>query len=341
MKYRIKMKLYLACFACGSAFFSTCFSQNLVPNPSFETNTGCPGLVSQSVYPSSVTDEVSKAYPWHMTTWGTSDYINSCAPGGMVDVPDNFAGFQYAYHGEAYAGMILQHVFTGGYREYISAPLLDTLIAGTTYYASMRVNWGGPVEPPIPGFDSLELPTNRVGMYFSDGLPDTTGIVHTYIPVVAQVDNWVGNFIDDTLNWQMITGSFVANGDESYITIGNFYPDSQCPPLGLNQTQIYVYVDAVCVSDQPNDCDIYLSNRSLEKISDYDVFPNPTNGPLKIESKNGDENAEIKILDLNGRIVFRTEEMSKNLIEVNLGFLEAGTYLVVINEVHKTLLIIY
>jgi hypothetical protein len=48
-----------------------------------------------------------------------------------------------------------------------------------------------------------------------------------------QVQNPVGNIITDTTNWTKIEGSFKANGNEDYITIGNFYTDANTDTIRL------------------------------------------------------------------------------------------------------------
>src|SRR4051812_24988935 len=112
------MKLH--CLITLTLTFSTCFGQNLIPNPSFEDTIGCPFTVGQ---PSS--DELLHAPPWYTTTRGTSDYFNQCNS-AMVGVPNNYFGYQTAYSGVAYAG-VWSRFNTANYREYISAPLLNSL----------------------------------------------------------------------------------------------------------------------------------------------------------------------------------------------------------------------
>ena len=91
---------------------------NLVPNPSFEFFTICPSTFSQIAY----------AYPWYMPTAGTSDYFNSCDL-GIMGVPLNITGYQFARTGVAYVGGQM----TTGYREYISSRLNSALIKDKNY----------------------------------------------------------------------------------------------------------------------------------------------------------------------------------------------------------------
>ena len=63
---------------------------------------------------------------------------------------------------------------------------------------------------------------NRIGAYLDNGTIDTTndcGKEQTeYIPQIADTP-----IIVDTFNWTKIQGSFIANGTESFITLGNFF----------------------------------------------------------------------------------------------------------------------
>jgi hypothetical protein len=72
--------------------------------------------------------------------------------------------------------------------------------------------------------------TNGLGMYFDNGqldtvitvLHDTSGIWGRYVQ--AQVISY--QVIIDSVNWTKIQGSFIANGTETYVTIGNWLTDS-------------------------------------------------------------------------------------------------------------------
>lgn len=62
-----------------------------------------------------------------------------------------------------------------------------------------------------------------LGFCFSDNSIDT--IKYRYSPLtylIPQVKNPVSTIITDTLNWSLITGTFVATGNEKYLVIGNF-----------------------------------------------------------------------------------------------------------------------
>ena len=51
---------------------------------------------------------------------------------------------------------------------------------------------------------------------------DVIGIYPFLVPQVALAK---GNVLTDTMNWNLVMGSFVANGTEEFLTIGNFKPN--------------------------------------------------------------------------------------------------------------------
>ena len=70
-------------------------SQNLVPNPSFESVTDC------FPYPDSLS-----CISWFSPSDGTPDNFSSCFNPNYPDfgVPNNLLGYQFPHSGQAYAG---------------------------------------------------------------------------------------------------------------------------------------------------------------------------------------------------------------------------------------------
>jgi hypothetical protein len=60
------------------------------------------------------------------------------------------------------------------------------------------------------------------------------------------------------------------------------------------------------------------------------IYPNPTNGLVTIETKNGNSGA-IEIMDLSGKIIF-TETIISTTTEINMSTLAAGVYFVKIKN---------
>lgn len=218
---------------------STGLAQNLVPNGDYESYTSCPTSFSQTPL----------AAPWFNPTGGSSDYFNACAtPASAVDVPNNqtWFGWQMANSGVGYGGGVCYGV---GYREYHETPLTTPLTAGTTYEVSMYVSLG---NQHIYGIED-------VGMYLSVG-PVTSAGFGPLICCTPQVVH-TGGIISDTLNWTLVSGTFVASGGEDHLTIGGFEPDATCNWANVNAAGVwpyaYYYYEDVCVA-LPGQCVVVL-----------------------------------------------------------------------------------
>ncbi len=98
--------------------------------------------------------------------------------------------------------------------------LTSSLVAGKTYCAKMYVNVCDKY------YDTF---TDGIAMYFDNGQLDTIVAMDSsgvYPFVNPQVSNPQGNVLMDTVNWVLVGGTFVANGTETFLTIGNFKTDS-------------------------------------------------------------------------------------------------------------------
>jgi len=176
---------------------------------------------------------------------GGPDIFNECyvpsSPFGSYDVPVNFAGIQYPKSGTGYAALIVIATHSSGdLRDFVQGTLIQTLINGNNYCVKMYINLSNFSKKSCLSF----------GAYLDDG--QITVNKFEMPNVIPQVVN-IGQQLDDTLNWMKIEDSFIANGTEEYITIGNFlsndssnviesYPLSSYPGS-------YYYIDDVSVID--------------------------------------------------------------------------------------------
>jgi hypothetical protein len=105
------------------------------------------------------------------------------------------------------------------HRTYARNKLKSSLENGKTYCAKMYVN-----APDRQG----DYYTDGIQMYFDNGQLDTIVAIDSVGPftfVNPQVSNPAGNILSDTMNWVAVSGTFVANGTETFLTIGNFKSD--------------------------------------------------------------------------------------------------------------------
>ena len=151
--------LFAVCYS-----FNICFSQNLVPNPSFEIISSCPTSEGQINY----------ATPWFSPTFYASipmsDEFDTCEPqwpNGAIGVPLNGKGYQFPRTGNAYAGIYVFADYEQG-REYISVKLISPIVAGKKYCIGFYVslcNFGDTLFEPNLG---STYAIDRLGAYLSD-----------------------------------------------------------------------------------------------------------------------------------------------------------------------------
>lgn len=282
---------------------------NLVPNPEFEEYEDCP----------SEHGNIESTSDWfRVNPDGSPDYFNRCInlSGGTFptpDVPSNGFGYQDAKSGDGYAG-----IFVYGYdtREYIQVRLDSPLEIGETYLLSMYVSVG-----------DVKWGISELGMYLSDEPTEGTGW-YFLLDVEPQVKNDPNTILSDTAGWTLISGIYVAEGGEEYLTIGNFVSDSLTyveeingDPLYRNQS--YLYIEDVSV--------IKLNNVSTTDLDQKQVsiYPNPSRDYVTIKSGNSSSfNEQFDVFDINGKLV-SSYIMSNdgNGFRVDISDLTTGVYI--------------
>ncbi len=221
----MKYSRWIAILPVWLCAISVCISQNLVPNPSFETYTACPANWGNG--------GPMLCFPWVNGNLATADYFNTCATSTNVQIPNNLFGNQPAHTGNAYAGYWARESFI--WREYLQVQLTQPLVAGFSYEVSFYVSLA-----------DLHCGVTHVGAYLSSTPPDPA----TIGPLAAspQIEANIG-YVNDKDNWTLVTGCYAATGGEQYITIGNFYnnPSSPLDPTCSTAPNSYYYLDDVSV----------------------------------------------------------------------------------------------
>ncbi len=299
------MKRMLSIFLFTFLQHSISFSQNLVPNPSFETFTNCPSNVQQIVL----------ATPWNSpyVNGAFAEYYNVCAGIWGVGIPSNLnpLGYQYPHTGNAYSGINVFHI-QGFIRQFLQVKLTDTLEAGKYYCLSFYVNL----------LNASKYGVDGIGAYFSDTLFNCNNST-CLIGLNPQVSNPAGNAITDTLNWTLISDCFTANGTESYLLIGNFLPDSLTTkePANINSIwSTYYYIDDVSLIE-----DTSLNVSSLKKTNSLTVNPNPTSNFIKIKYTGESTIENFWIENLQGQVIKSVEINNTNSL-ISTSDLSNGAY---------------
>lgn len=302
------MKIFLVCIFSSFLFFSNnCTSQNLVPNPSFEDTLSCPTMGGQ----------IYRALGW-MNFGITPDYFNSCN-GGLLGTPQNAWGNQVPINGNAYAGFACNASTLSNVREFIGCQLNQQLIIGETYYVSFYAS--------LSDIPSGDCAINKIGVKFSTtsfdsiNLPSLNNISHVY----------TNSIVSDTINWTKISGSFVADSSYNYLMLGNFFDDSQldtlnCPPnIG---TYSYYFFDLICVSPNPEFCDIDpLRIEKLDNINTYiKLYPNPADNIISIKSR--DLIQKINLYSAQGKLQLSRTNINQYFINVPTNDFPPGFYII-------------
>ncbi len=190
---------------------------NLIPDPSFEDTTGTiNGSVQLSLH-----------------TWRNLDSTNHLNASAYLSHYSQYSDFllpnqtpiQWIYQNARTGGggVAIESVWSASStwkRTLVRTQLKSTLVQGKTYCAKMYVN---------PFDKSYSYFSDGIAMYFDNGQLDTIMAIDSsgvYPFVQPQVSNPNNNVISDTLNWTLVSGTFVATGNESFLTIGNFKSDS-------------------------------------------------------------------------------------------------------------------
>ncbi len=263
-KKSISLVFILFCFNAANA------QTNLVPNPSFEQYTTCP-----------ISNRNDKPDYWYKPDYRGAAYFNACA---NVSAPNNGVpahltvsgnGFQYARTGVAYILMFYRN--GGDSRNYFQVKLLDSLQLGKCYYAECYVSLSNP----------FRLGCNNQSILFTKTAVYVDTLNTQLLPANPQITNYGNPIITDTLNWTKISGVFIAQGGEQYLTLGNFRDNSNTAysiiqPTGYFGADYYVDDVAVYALDSFNLKADAGKDTSIANVGDSVFIGSLTNGITNI-----------------------------------------------------------
>lgn len=269
-------------------------AQNLVPNWSFEEISGCPDDLGQ----------VERATGWLIFRGEEScELFHTCGVPPLTSVPGNVFGHQWPASGNAYAGGVFfsaSEPWPYVFREYFGIELSQPLIVGQQYFATMKVS-RAPEDRTTFSPGGHRYACNNIGLLFSSSyffqfdLEPAPGYAHVRS---AQV-------VEDSLNWTMISGSFIADSAYHYVVVGNFFNDEETDAVVANPdgywNLAYYFVDEVCVSPDPLYCAL------VSGVLEDSAFPfrawQGVNGDLQLAGLLGSGVERIRVLDAVGRVV--------------------------------------
>lgn len=318
------MIYFVRLFLITSIFtqFTLLFSQNLVNNPSFENFSKCPEEMGN------ITSDV---FHWVVATKGTTDYFNTCS--SSMGVPINFNGEQHANFGAGYAGLYL--IAPNDYREYLQVQLTQKLERGKKYKVSFYVSLAEKSNLAIANFGvmfsekRINEPT-RFPLVKSNGKKRHNHF--HYIEINAK------SYLNNKAEWIKIENEFIANGSETFITLGNFSANSSTDYQKVEGQKpvAYYYLDMVVVEpseidlfDQPLEVSkVYVLNNVLFKTDDSQLDLkaktqlNKLFGILKEDSS-----LTVKIdahTDIDGSVAYNYGLSDRRALSVSTYLIEVG-----------------
>lgn len=276
--------------------FANVNSQNLVPNPSFETILSCSNLMAGI--------QNLNAPPWN-SPQDSPDLYNICSLTWNFSVPTNQFGYQYPRTGNGYAGAGFYEA-SADYREFLHVKLDNPLVANQNYCMSFYISLSSPQY----------VACNNMGMYIS---PTEISNPLNLVPQIKET-----SIINDTANWALIQGEYEANGGEQYIIIGNFSPLQTIDTLHFAESIVdasYYYID---------DVDIHIGQCNFLQVENFmtpnfNIYPNPSNGSFTIETTENDY--KVTFTNVLGENICQSE-IKNQKSEINLSEQPNGLYFI-------------
>ncbi len=270
------------------------FAQNLVPNPSFETQDTCPAV-----------SQIMLAPPWNSASLGSPDLFNSsCATQNLS-----------ARTGVGSSGVYAYIAASANNREYIQAPLNSTLIAGQGYCVSFYVRRS-----------NYRYATNRIGAFLSDGAINVNST--SVINETPQVENNPNIFMSSSTNWTLISGSFIADGNESHIIIGNFASDADTDTTVANASSssnvAFYRIDDISVTQ----CNVGVNNNAAFDAQ-IKMYPSPASSHVSFRNYSSKPFTACELVNLSGQIIYDFPlDFVNNEEQIDIQNVPNGTYIV-------------
>jgi gliding motility-associated-like protein len=225
---------------------------NLVPNYSFEDTIGdCTSI------PFAFVNKVKKWYP----AKESPDYFNTCTNLSLYPyastIPYNCHGSQSSHSNNAHSAIALYYLTNSSdsiniSSELIGVKLIQSLKANKCYYGEFYISLA----------EISDIAINRIGMLLTQNT--YTLNYQTYDNIIQPQIKWDSTqYFKDTLNWTKVSGTFIAQGGEEYLTIGNFRDGMNVNKqfisrnftnicnIGNAQNVSYVFVDDVSLYELP------------------------------------------------------------------------------------------
>lgn len=279
------MRVYISILSCTLFFGFAVTGQNLIRNGSFEKYYVCPD---------NYTVEYTKRFlpNWVMPTKGTPDYFNRCSK-EMVGVPQNFMGSIFPAEGDGFIGLVLLDTPDVkeeiDYRDYVhSGPLAPVTITNANikkpdtkrkvkpinYREYLQTQLVTPLQPNQLYRISFKYAlaqhstfvSNKLGIAFTDKpITQKDGV----LPIKPAVIIDTAVLYCTPGIWVEFADTFRTQGGEFFMTIGNFFPDSQSTYFPNDISSLNTTLQRAILTNQV--AYYYLDNIRLEPVKKEDV----------------------------------------------------------------------
>ena len=253
-------KIILSCLALGLMLNSVVAQNDLVENGSFEDTKG---KIKKA-------GAINLAVGWISPTKTGADLYSDKIP-EKLGVPDNFNGKEDAYDGSNYAGF---SAFSYGNKEprtYVSSRLALPMRKGQKYCVKFYVSLS----------ESSKYGCNNIAANFSKKQYNMD--VDKNIVAESHVTQTHNEVFDELFGWSEVCGTYIAEGGERFLTIGNFETNGNTENVrikkpssfkGSQGIRAYYYLDNISVEliEDENDC-ACETDADTKTSFVYDVSP--------------------------------------------------------------------
>lgn len=268
--------------------------ENLITNGSFEDIDSCygqPADIGFDVF------EWSGCKGWSNPIGASSDLWCQDPVIGNSVPPNVWIGYQNPRSGENMAGLLINDGIVFNYREYVQNELISSLEANTYYhiefYVSGNIGSCSSSEFGVKFFTSKHSDPSE--LWLTDFVPD--------------VVNDISKYYLDTAIWQKIEMTYLANGNENFVVIGN-YQDSlsmtyvqPCDTSfwgNLTLAGDYFFIDDVSIKKMAGFADVpnvfTPNNDGINDVFEFQVF---NCNSWKMDIVNRWDNQVISLNDTN------------------------------------------
>lgn len=231
-------------------------SENLVQNGSFESISGKARKLGA----------IEVATGWVSPTGVRADIFTPAAKVDDIGTPANIYGTEEPKDGQNYAGIVAYSYNDKMPRTYLMTKLDAPMKKGMTYCVTFNVALAELSKYAVSELGA-HISKKAFGTDEKSSIIDKTHIKHSR-----------GKVFNGMYGWDLICGSYTAEGGEKFITIGNFTnnkdiePEKSKKPADMRGTQIiaaYYYIDDVTVTllSDGQDCDCGTGEASIKEVS--------------------------------------------------------------------------